>query len=564
MNRSHLRATALCAVALLVFAPAAFGADPRDSAIPSLGGLAGMLDALFSSADSMVGKLVPVGQKLLALAVVLELLYSAYMYFIKGSGSDFLASGFRTLIVTSVPLALLASWPEFPKALMSMFTSSVTEIVTGHAGGATGQVGSMLDSISKMSGQLLIPVPDGFWAHVQHPIDTTVDSITNLLVGIVMIFATVMFGCALLFATFGPLVMLKIGMIIGPILLPLLVWKPTSDIGMKWFTYMLSMCVAYVLGLILAQLALEAMGAQVALVQQQSGTYDTVMVTLLGLLPTVLAMVFCGFLLLKVEHIAAALIGGASIGSGAIVFAGALGSLKGGGGKGGGGNKGGGKDAGSKDGGGGDSNAGKPLLNPVNGKVTSGGDTKGQADLSKQASIASAAADKGGKTNPNLSGGGEKPDASAPGDSTGGSDKPGASAPGDSPKTAEGESGEKSPVQDGGNPSRAVRFAQGAWGATKFGVSHGWAGAKSVGGTSFGKAAAFAGATMVAGPIGGAAVGAFAVSPKMRGMVEKTGDFAGKWAGIGGDKLMDKIAKPKAAKGKEDQGASGPKDSLGE
>ena len=129
---------------------------------------------------------------------------------------------------------------------------------------------------------------------------------------------------ALIFSLYGPLFMLNIGMIFGPVLVAFLPWRPTQNMFMRWVGYMLTMGAAYVIGLLLAKLgaiALTNFSSNIIANYQAAGTGVAAKLAAAntiasGTFPMMVSMIFLAMMMLRGEHIAAALFGGAAIGGG--------------------------------------------------------------------------------------------------------------------------------------------------------------------------------------------------------------------------------------------------------
>ena len=132
------------------------------------------------------------------------------------------------------------------------------------------------------------------------------------------------FTFALIFALYGPLFMLNIGMIFGPILVAFLPWRPTQGMFTRWVDYMLTMGAAYVIGLLLAKLgsiALTNFSSNIIANYQAAGTDISAKLAAAntiaaGTFPMMVSMLFLTMMMLRGEQIAAALFGGAAIGGG--------------------------------------------------------------------------------------------------------------------------------------------------------------------------------------------------------------------------------------------------------
>ncbi len=123
---------------------------------------------------------------------------------------------------------------------------------------------------------------------------------------------------ATIFALYGPLFMLNIGMVFGPVLVAFLPLQFMRSAFTRWIDYMLTMGAAYVIGLMMAGLAGNAMqtfanGIQNAF-SQSNGDYGAANVTLMtGTFPLMVSMLFLAMMALRVERIASALFGGMAL-----------------------------------------------------------------------------------------------------------------------------------------------------------------------------------------------------------------------------------------------------------
>lgn len=339
-TRTLARAGAWPAVcAFLVLASFSAPAVAAPDLLAGLSSLSGALDPLFSAARGMLSALVPVGWTFLSLALVLEAFTLVLNWWIKGGASEAIAQLARLLILTSIPMAMLTTWPELPNTLMGGFTSEISKVVTGGGGDGTDQISQTITTISQSFAKgMASATPPNTDAGM------ITGAITNALMAILLFLPLVLFIVALLFALYGPLILLYLGIILGPLLVPWVVWKPMDSLATKWLNFMLSSGVAFVVGIILAKIVaagLQDFGAVVATAAQDGG-FSAIMATILGMLPMMGMLLFTGYLLLKSESIAAALTGGSAIGAGGGLFGAGMRNLQragGGGGKPGGGDK---------------------------------------------------------------------------------------------------------------------------------------------------------------------------------------------------------------------------------
>ena len=482
------------------------------------GSIATVLDPIFSAAKDYSKDLVGVGKTFLALAVTIELIYTWFQFWVKGGAGDMIAKMVRLFIVTSIPLAMLVSWPELPNAIIDFFTSQLPSIFTGGHGGATSQISQAFDGLFKHAWGLVSgvkphdtgPPPKHFW---DIDMSSVTDALMHMLVFLVMFFPVMFFGLALIFALFGPLLMLYIGILFGPILVAWLPLTPLSSLATKWLSFMLTMGLAFVVGIAMASMVGQGLIHLSQMIEDTNGSFSTVLATVAGIVPTLICMLFMGYMLLKVEQIAAGMVGGPSIGGGggfaAMAAMAAMRAAKG-------------KDKqppGDNDGGGdktpGDTgdNSGQSNLSEQAGDTSSGSEGGGDsASASEAAGDASAGSEGGGDGGGNSAAAG---DASTPTggalDSSGGGDKGSDSKPASTGGDAGGDSGAKQGASGGGKSFRSRVSAAG--GVVSSGAKKLSDGLGNASGPT--KAAATVATTML-NPVAGAAMGAYMVSPKLR------------------------------------------------
>lgn len=145
-------------------------------------------------------------------------------------------------------------------------------------------------------------------------------TIATLLAELILLVPTTILSVALIFCLYGPLLMLLIGVILGPVLIAWLPFEPMSFLATGWLRYMISMGMACVVGILLATIGTSAL-------QEFSNVLATPNITgdlwayLGGIMATVVGMLFLAHIMFKVEHIAAALVSGPGVGGGASFLA---------------------------------------------------------------------------------------------------------------------------------------------------------------------------------------------------------------------------------------------------
>ena len=100
--------------------------------------------------NSMAEIFVPIGQKFLAIAVLITLTNAMYQFWIKGDIQEMIASGIRMAIVTAIPLFMLmpGNWVNTTNTLTNFFVTGLTSSVMQQSNGSSTQVaGDMIKSL---------------------------------------------------------------------------------------------------------------------------------------------------------------------------------------------------------------------------------------------------------------------------------------------------------------------------------------------------------------------------------------------------------------------------------
>lgn len=449
-----------------------------------LGNLANLLTPALEASTEFSGAFVDLGKKLLAVAFTIELMMMMFQYWIKGGANDLVAKFVRLLIVTSIPLMALHTWPELPNLLANFFEREMAGILTGSHGSTSDLVKKTIQDMFSAAygmGDNAPPANQGDDGWV-------VRALMHMFAYVVLFLPLIIVSLALLFALYGPQFMIAIGIILGPVLVAWLPMESMSNLATKWLNYMVTMGISFMVGMTLAAIMIRGITNFTSVVEAQDTALGASLAGAIGLLPTIVALLFLAYMLFKIEQIGAALVGGPSIGGGGGFMAMAAASIMRAG-KGGGGGKGGGDKSGPN--------------SPSGGGDAKSADAAKGADMSKDAANASqsAASPANGSSSAGLS--------QAAGDTTGGA--PGASAGGSS-------FGDK--MKSLGNDIKSSKVLN----------------------SGPVKAGAMAAAAVAAGPVAAAAVGAYAVSPQLRAGVGKLAGVAAKGGSSGASKLAQKFS----------------------
>jgi len=306
------------------------------------------INPMFAAANAYADKLKPMGMVFLGVAFALEMMMMTFAYWMKGGAQDFMAGLVRLLILTSIPFALLSSWPELPNHITTFFQTELTSVFTGADGQSVShQVGTALTKILDAGMSVVnnagsgMDQPDpattqaaagGTWSKIWGAMETTYHPswnplifLSRIIASMAMLVVVTLLGVALTFAMFGPFLMLKLGVIFGPILVPWLVFKPMSDLAGRWFSFMLTMGLAFAVGICLASIAATGMEGVAAAMASATNTSDA-LAALASVVPMMICLLFIAFVIPKCEHIAAAMIGGPKLDTGGAfaAFAGGM------------------------------------------------------------------------------------------------------------------------------------------------------------------------------------------------------------------------------------------------
>lgn len=297
------------------------------------GGLANLLQmvqVLVDTAVGMQGGLVPTGQKLLGVALLLTVFNDVYQWWIKGDTTEFIARGVRLFVITSIPASLLlaeGAWVSANQTIVGFFQHGVTEAL-GAASGADlagvikGTVKSIVDSVNVAQPASTTTFS---WLNPSLWIDAAAETFSSLgglfieMVLKVIVFigvAAMMLG--MLVAGYVPLVALQIGIIVGPILIAWLPFQPMSNYAHTWLKFMIVNAMTIVVATILLLMTQAAVGSITSILSEMLA--DGAMTGGLGAMASAftvcVVLLFVAYMLFQADEIAGGLIGHSSVGGG--------------------------------------------------------------------------------------------------------------------------------------------------------------------------------------------------------------------------------------------------------
>lgn len=298
----------------------------------ALGDISGLLSPLIERAAAMNGAFVPLGKTFLALAVVMSLMYAAYDWWL-GGVSDALARLTRAGLILVIPLTLLFGWNGYMKTFTEFFSKELTAPIVAVDGSGSGPE-AVKNAITKLS-QSMFPnsrkVDErSAWEQARDFITNeesiggaVLSSLTAALFELVLFAIALVVSLALVFALYGPLLALQLGVIFGPLLLAWMPFQPLSHLARSWLTFMLSQGFALVVGVTIAILGAGAISdysdQMLAMARDPSlPWYAEIGAQFGGFMSSTAVIVFVGFMLFRADDIAAAMIGGGGAGMGGV------------------------------------------------------------------------------------------------------------------------------------------------------------------------------------------------------------------------------------------------------
>lgn len=330
----------------------------------ALGDIALMLQPMIDVAVSKTAVFVPLGRTFLALAVVITAIFAVYEWWL-GGASGAIAKLVHMFVVVSIPVTLL--WGDNYSSMMNttrnFFASELTQPLLGSSGDAATTLSNTINTLTtSMFPEMqtaaapaaggdsgVVDAAKSIWSNITSPIDalfrlniTVRQMIYNLLLMIVAGFVSL----ALIFALYGPLFALQIGIIFGPLLIAWLPSKQFSHLSRSWFQFILTQGFTLVVAVAIATIGASAISAFAAQMHElaaggvdSSGFIEAAIVQAGGFIASLAVLIFVGLMLFKSDNIASALIGGGHAGGSGIaagLIARATPKLGGGGGKAGG------------------------------------------------------------------------------------------------------------------------------------------------------------------------------------------------------------------------------------
>lgn len=302
----------------------------------ALGDISGLLSPLITSAEKMHTVFIPTALHMLALAFVLALLFAAYQWWM-GEVSGALARITRAGLILVIPMSLLAgdNWKSTMDTTAKFFSAGLTQPIlnTGSASATSGQE-AISQTITKLSLSMFPNArkPDERTAFEKVKAFVTsnesvggmlVTGLTQALLELILFALAILLSVALIFALYGPLLALHVGIIFGPLLIAWMPFGPTAHLARNWLQFMLSQGFALVVGITIAMIAvssIEAFTDSMTLMSRDPNLplAQELAAKIGGFMASAAVIVFTAFMLFRADDLAAAMIGGGGAGAGGV------------------------------------------------------------------------------------------------------------------------------------------------------------------------------------------------------------------------------------------------------
>lgn len=300
----------------------------------ALGDIAGLLNPLITSAEALHTAFIPAALTMLALSFSLALIFAVYSWWM-GEVSGALARITRAGLILIIPLTLLSgsNWKDTMDATAKFFSAGLTQPILGTSGATSGPE-AISATITKLSRSMFPNArnPDQRTA-LEKGIDFVtsnesvggmlVSALTQALLELILFALAILLSVALIFALYGPLLALHLGIIFGPLLIAWMPFGPTSHLARNWLQFMLSQGFALVVGITIAMIAVSSIETFTDTMAKMSHDPNMPLAQELaakigGFMASAAVIIFTAFMLFRADDIAAAMIGGGGAGAGGV------------------------------------------------------------------------------------------------------------------------------------------------------------------------------------------------------------------------------------------------------
>jgi len=310
--------------------------DATDTFLVAIGGFP---DQVLKQADSLSDVLISSGMMLLTFSFLAAVVTAGYRNLTGNGGVETLLSELlRAAILGVIALALLNNWSTAAQAIPAWFKSSVIARLTTSSEPASA-IGQFYAVFAEMFREMTAWIETGakpcseseggLMASLQSIVDTitlkTVMDAIRLYISLsiallLIIIPLTAFSALLLGVLFGNALIMKIGIIFGPLVVAFIPYSPMAWLATNWLRFMittsLTLAIAYLVSSLLSAAMLPVF--QVLLKTGVNALGIGISTIFMGA-SIALVLTFGCFMLLKVDDIAQAIVGGGSGGGGGAV-----------------------------------------------------------------------------------------------------------------------------------------------------------------------------------------------------------------------------------------------------
>ncbi len=294
----------------------------------------GLLQPMIDAAAGMSAVFVPMGQVLLALSFVLALLFATYEWW-SGGAAGGLAKFVRAALIFTIPLTLLVSenWTSSMKATANFFSQELTAPILKTTGKSDGP-DAIRNTITKLTKSMFPETrnPDkrstfekvrAFISSEKTLGGALMTALSQAFLEVLLFVLATIVSVALIFALFGPLLALQVGVIFGPLLIAWMPFQPMSHLSRNWLQFMITQGFTLVVGVAIAVIGATAIEGFTDMMQAMGKNENLPMhieiaAKFAGFVSSAAVILFVAFMLFKADDLAAGMVGGGGAGSSAV------------------------------------------------------------------------------------------------------------------------------------------------------------------------------------------------------------------------------------------------------
>lgn len=296
------------------------------------GDIAAIIESPINKAVLLTDAFVPMSHVFLSLSVCIAATFAIYEWWLDGASAGvarLVRAGFGLMF--ALYLLVGGNWIETSKTIANFFANELPAPILKADGSSSG-ADSIRQAINKLSASMFPGERNQDERSVlqkasdildKGPAEYVGSKLTEAFVQLILFALHVVISAALVFAMYGPLLALHVGLVFGPLLIAWLPWRPMSHLAKNWFQFILATGFAIPVGVFLASLCSSSIAEfsdQMATIGRDPSIsfHEELMIKLGGLATVGAAGLFMAWQLFKADNIAAAMIGGGGAGTSSV------------------------------------------------------------------------------------------------------------------------------------------------------------------------------------------------------------------------------------------------------